>query len=132
MSEHRDPNVIQTPDGFERLDRPQPEAPSESQFFACYAVIETMTMDSIREKLWKLDWPYERIAVRVLDWEEAVTRLAGDVQSMMAMTRMVVAIEDIEGNLYLVRTPDLVTGVKAVHRNEDSVQAAVNSAFKLD
>ena len=63
-----------------------------------------------------------------------MTRLKNDGQSMMAMTRMVVAIEDIEGQLYLVRTPDLVTGIKGVHRRmkESLVQDAINSAFKLD
>ena len=131
---HRDPNIIEASEGFERGEGTAVEIPDEGQFFQCYAIIEQMTMSSVREQLWKLGWPYERIAVRVLGWEEAVTRLKDDAQSMCCMTRMLVAVEGMEGQLYLVRSPDLVTGIKNVHKtmSEASIQTAVNSAFKLN
>ena len=92
-----------------------------------------MTMEAVKRQLLKLgSWPYDRQVARVLDWEEAVSRLKNDVQSALAMARMVVAIEDLHGNLYLVRTPDLVSGIPDVHRyvREDQVKRARAEAFR--
>lgn len=99
----------------------------ENTFFKCYAEIMSWDVRRVREQLLKLGrWPKDRALLRVLDWEEAVTRLKGDADSMMAMTRMVVALEDPAGNLYLVRTPDLVSGIPDVHRHvrEEQVKRA--------
>ncbi len=133
VTDLRNPEVVPVPGGFEHTGKGQVVEQEQSQFFECYEIIGAWTMDTVRDQLWKIGWPYERIAVRVLDWESAVTRLKDDAQSMCCMTRMFVAIEDISGNLYLVRTPDLVTGIKNVHRqlNPDAVQAAVGAAFKI-
>lgn len=135
MTDLRNPDVVPVSGGFKHLGKTNgAETPTGGQFFACYEIIETWTIETVREQLWKIGWPYERIIVRVLGWEEAVTRLKDDVKSMMAMTRMVVAIEDPQKRLYLVRTPDLVSGERGVHRRlrGDSVQRAVDSAFKKD
>jgi hypothetical protein len=107
--------------------------PRENEFFRCYGIIEQMTMGSVRTQLLKLGrWPKDRVAVRVLDWEEAVTRLKSDADSMMAMCRMVVAIEDPHGSIFLVRTPDLVSGIPDAHRRlrEEQVEQARKEAFK--
>ncbi|KKN88051.1 hypothetical protein LCGC14_0251230 [marine sediment metagenome] len=100
---------------------------AENTFFRCHAVIMAMDVRTVRDQLLKLGrWPADRAVLRVLDWEEAVTRLKSDADSMLALTRMVVAIEDPAGRLYLVRTPDLVSGVPDVHRHvrEEQVRRA--------
>ena len=101
----KNPDIIETPDGFEKKGAVQTRD-LRASFFRCYAIIMEQEMEWVQRQLWKMGrWPYEWIAIRVLDWEEAVTRLKRDEDCMMAMTRMVVAIEDPEGKLYLVRTP---------------------------
>jgi len=99
----------------------------ENTFFKCYDVIMGWDRQTVREQLLKLGrWPADRQVLRVLNWEQAVTRLKDDGNSMMALCRMVVAVEDPAGNLYLVRTPDLVSGIPYVHRyvRERQVEAA--------
>lgn len=107
---------------------------SDNTFFRCYTIIiEQMTIHTIQNQLYKLGrWPKDRIAMRVLEWEEAVTRLDKEADSALAMCRMVVAIEDPEGRLYLVRTPDLVTGIPDIHRkiNEEDVRLAIDESFQ--
>ena len=99
----------------------------ENTFFRCYAEIMSWDMALVRDRLLKLGrWPKDRVVLRVLDWEEAVTRLKSDADSMLALCRMVVAIEDQAARLFLVRTPDLVSGVPDVHRyvREEQVRRA--------
>ena len=108
-------------------------AQEEDTFFRCYAAVQAMSIETVRDQLKKLGrWPWNRVAVRVLGWEEAVTRLKSDADSMIALARMVVAIEDPVGKLYLVRTPDLVTGIPDVHRyvREEQVETARAEALK--
>lgn len=104
----------------------------DNRFFLAYAQVEQMSIGEVQDKLRQLGrWPYERIAVRVLDWEEAVTRLKDDAQSALAMIRAVVAIEDQHGKLYLVRTPDLVTGQKTRgHTGALQFKLAVEEGYK--
>lgn len=99
----------------------------ENTFFRCYAEIMSWDVLLVRDRLLKLGrWPKDRVVRRVLDWEEAVTRLKSDADSMLALCKMVVAIEDPAGRLFLVRTPDLVSGVPDVHRHvrEEQVRRA--------
>ncbi len=105
----------------------------DDTFFRCYALVQAMSIETVRDQLTKLGrWPWNRVAVRVLGWEEAVTRLASDADSMIALARMVVAIEDPNGALYLVRTPDLVSGIPDVHRvvREGQVRQARDEATR--
>ncbi len=135
MTKNKNPDIVQTRDGFKRRGTgdPAPNEFEDNEFYRCYKIIHGWSMETVQQQLWKLGrWPYERIAVRVLGWEEAVTRLTKDIPSMLAMTRMVVVIEDLNGKLYLVRSPDLVSGVPAVHRQmrEDNVQAAIDEVTR--
>ncbi len=133
MSKHRNPDIVRTERGFERkgaMGRPVNDKYEEqNNFFRCYHLVHEMTIESLQRQLWKLGWPYGRVVIRVLEWEEAVERLKDDAKAMLAMCRMVVAIEDPEGRLYVVRTPDIVTGTKGVHKtaNKVMVQAAVDT-----
>lgn len=130
----KNPDIVETVEGFQRKGvKHKPEEVGD--FFGCYELIQSWPMETVQSQLWKLGkWPYERVVCRVLDWEEAVTRLKDDAQSMCCMTRMLVAIEDQHGNLYLVRTPDLVSGIPEAHKmlREAAVREALNAAFKLN
>ena len=134
----KNPDILELINGFERRGAHQTATlgrNDESIFFRCYTIIMEQDIEWVQQQLWKLgQWPYERIAVRVLGWEEAVTRLKSDEQSMCAMTRMFVAIEDPDEKLYLVRTPDLVAGKRDAHQapKEANVREAVDAAFKLN
>lgn len=120
MSEKRNPDIVQTPTGFKRkgaVGRPVDTQYEGGEFYRCYKLCHDMTIESLQQQLWKLGWPYERIVVRVLGWEEAVERLKDDAKAMLAMVRMVVVLEDQHGQLFLARTPDVVSGVKGIHNN---------------
>ena len=130
----KNPDIIETSEGFER--RTPPAGPGRyegGEFFRCYAIVQGMTMEAVKRQLLKLgSWPYDRQVVRVLGWEEAVRRLKDEVKSALAMARMVVAIEDQHHQLYLVRAPDIVSGVRSVHKllQDGVVRSAVDDAFR--
>lgn len=111
------------------------QATEDNNFFRAYAAIEAMTMEQVRDKLLKLGrWPAERMLVRVLDWEEAVERLSNDTQSCLAMVRAVVALEDADGKLYLVKTPELATGLRMEvlkAMGEAEMEVAVREGYKV-
>lgn len=117
---------------WRRDDAPAAGEPEDgNNFFRCYDLIMAQSHEWVQSQLWRLgNWPYERLVIRVLDWEETVTRLHDDAQSMLAMTRMVVGIEDQDHRIYLVRTPDLVVGVRQVRQNlqETTVKTAIDRA----
>lgn len=107
----------------------------DNNFFRAYAAIESMSLAQVRDNLLKLGrWPAERIVVRVLDWEEAVERLANDTQACLAMVRAVVAIEDADGRLYLSKTPELATGLRMdalKAMDEVEMEVAVREGYKI-
>ena len=131
----KNPDVVQTRHGFKRKGATgQPtdnQYEDNNEFFRCYRLVQDMTVESLQRQLWKIGWPYERIVIRALGWEEAVRRLKDDAKAMLVMVRMCVAIEDPDGRLYLVRTPDIVSGINGVHKNlkEITVQSAMDTSL---
>ncbi len=99
-----------------------------------YELIQHWDHGTLSDQLQKLGrWPPERLAVRVLPWEEASRRLKDDTQAALCEARAVVAIEDADGKLYLCRTTDLLTGIRDVHLHMlagQPVDARVGAAFE--
>ncbi len=103
-------------------------------FLEAYNLIQHWDHGTLVDQLRKLGrWPANRIALRVLPWEEASRRLADDTNAALCEAKAVVAIEDVEGRLYLCRSTDLVTGTRGVHRQMlggQQVDATLGEAFK--
>ena len=107
-------------------------AHDESNFEVAYRIILGASIEWVHTQLVKLGkWPAERIPVRVLDRMEATKRIKNRVQAALCLSKALVAIEDEHGNLYLARTPDIVSGIRKAHHvmTDRKVKDAVEGTY---